>query len=546
MHDFFGARQLCGVLLACLLTACGGGDDDDTVSVSVTPGAISFSAASPEATTPAPRIVTATFGANVAQLSVTHDGPAIAGVRSILDGRTAQITIDPSTPASVGAGVFTGTVAITGQVCANVNCSSLIAGGTAKVSVQYQVSPVVRLVMPYVATAGKSDTVIIRGVGFRAHNVSGVKFGAIAALSSTVVSDTEIQATHPALTAGRYEVQIDASGHQGPITSMATLAVVDPVTFAAGTLAYPTAPASVKNMVYDTERDALLVATDAAGGTLLRYPHQAGPNQTGLWEAASSATIGQLQDITLSTNGAQLLAIAKTALIPIEPVTLVPGTPLKPPALATDNFLKNIVVAHDSLALITTGSGASKATSLYGYNLRTAALTELSASLNNATPAIAANGSRAVLVQGDPKLTSDPAVSTYVAATSAFGNATVSLKQNAVAPAMDRTATRIALNGVKVYSGDFDQIGTLPATTLAVVFRPDGKRAYTYDSAAGAILTFDTSTDRNDTALPRLGPAVALAGHPGTGVKMIISLDGSTLFLAGNAQIVVQPTLSEP
>jgi hypothetical protein len=106
---------------------------------------------------------------------------------------------------------------------------------------------------------------------------------------------------------------------------------------------------------------------------------------------------------------------------------------------------------------------------------------------------------------------------------------------------VDRTGTRAVLNGVNVHGTNFELFGTLPTTTLAVAVKSDGTRAYTYDSAAAGILAFDISANIDEAAYTALGPPVPLAGDPGSGVRMTISPDGNTLFLAGNNQVVIQP-----
>jgi len=533
-------RGFAGALLLSLLSACGdNADGDGSMDTSVSPRTISFNAASADATAPAAQTVTATFGSAIAQLSVIHNGRAIADVRSALVGRTAKITVQPPSPASIGAGVFDGTIAVTGQICADAACSSLIAGNTQTVTVTYQVSPTVRLAMPHVGTAGRSEAVVVRGTGFRGFTVSGLRFGTTPATTSSVVSDTEIHATYPALTAGNHPVQVDFGGHRGTIDSTATLAVVEPLALAAATLSYPLAASpTIEGLIYDAQRSALLVATNINDGTIVRYAYAGGA-----WDAPSSVAVSKLRDIALSPSGTQLLAVSNTALTSLDPSSLAAGSVIAAPSLAANNFLKDIAIANDDKAVVATGTsnGENSATKLYTYDIRTRALSQSSATLNNATAAAAPDGSRIVLMQGTAATTTDLVVTTYSGSTSSFGSALISLKQTSVAPAVDRAATRIALNGVKVYSGDFALLGTLPATTLAVAFRPDGKRAYTYDSAAAAVLTFDTSTSKMGAALPQVGSATALAGNPGTGLKMTISPDGSTLFLAGSTQIVIQP-----
>lgn len=540
MHHRLGLCRVAGTLLVLLLSACGG-DEKDPVTTGISTTSINFSATAPDAATPAAQTVTATFGADVVHLAAIHSGEGIARVTYTLAGKTALLTIEPSAPSAIGAGRYTGVVAITGHTCANAKCSNLAAGNTLTLAVTYQVSPVVQLVAPGVATAGRSATAIIRGVGFQKYAIRGVTFGATPATSFTIVSNNELRAAHPALAAGNYPVQVDIPTHQGVITSTATLKVVEPTAYAAGTLSYPAAASAIRTLLYDAERSALVVATDANGGTLIRYPYV-----DGAWNAANSVTIGALQGVALTLDGAQLLAISTTALTPLDAVSLVKGTAIAAPSLATDNFLKNISVANTNRAVITTGISTSTATAAYLYDVRTAALTKLSTTLNNATPAASADGSRIVLIQGHAALTTAPSVNLFDASSNAFSASAVALNQTSVAPAMDGSATRTVPNGINVYDANLSLMGTLPATTLAVALKPDGKRAYTYDSAAAAVLTFDTSTDKDGNALPQIGTAAALAGNPGGGVIMTISPDGNTLFLAGSAQVVVQPTPQTP
>jgi len=155
---------------------------------------------------------------------------------------------------------------------------------------------------------------------------------------------------------------------------------------------------------------------------------------------------------------------------------------------------------------------------------------------------MAANGSGAYLIQGDPSLTADVQAAKYSTASNSIGSAVTSLRQNTIAPAISRTATRLVLNGTRVYDAAEAFLGTLPATTAAVALKSDGSRAYTYDPTAGGILVFDVSVDRDEAAYAALGAVVPVAGDPGPNVKMILSPDGRTLFLAGGTQLVVQPT----
>ena len=123
---------------------------------------------------------------------------------------------------------------------------------------------------------GNPQPAVIRGEGFLGFATQGVKFGTVAATSFTIISDIEIRATYPALTAGTYAVQLDIPSHVGPITSIADLVVLDPIAYSAGVLAYPTAAPAIRSFLYDAERSSLLVATNINGGTILRYSYAGG------------------------------------------------------------------------------------------------------------------------------------------------------------------------------------------------------------------------------------------------------------------------------
>src|SRR5262249_34538460 len=148
----------------------------------------------------------ATFSKGVVLLAVTHSGNAVAEATYTTNGTSAQISVVPATPETIGAGKFTGAIAVTGYVCSDSSCASLAAGNTETIKVDYSIAPAVRFVGPYVGTTNVGATVSVRGQGFTAFPVTGVTFGGTAASSFTTVSDTEITAAYPALPAGSYSV----------------------------------------------------------------------------------------------------------------------------------------------------------------------------------------------------------------------------------------------------------------------------------------------------------------------------------------------------
>lgn len=528
-------------MLIGLLAGCGGGSGgEEGTRTEISTNAISFRASGPSAGTPAAQEFTVTFGEDIAHLAVVHNGDAIASATSVLDGRTARVTVIPAAPASIGPGPFSGAVAVTGYTCADPTCSRLSAGSTASVSVDYQISPAVQIVAPYVATSGVSDNVLIRGLGFLSFNVNAVRFGDTPATSVTVNSiGTEILATHPPLAAGTYTVYIEAPDHEGEIPSEVSLLVQDPMDYPATTLAYPASTTGARSLLYDPERRALLaVTTSASASPIVRYVYE-----NGAWGAPTqTADPTSFLDAALSADGATLFAITATTLVPVDPVTLAAGTAVTAPSLAENSALKNIVIGNDNRALITTSLTTSGGTRPYLYDPPSGNIVQINALLNNATPAMSGNGAGAVLVQGDPSLTSDPSINVYSTSSNELSTSGAEpLNQNAVPPAIDRAITRIVLNGTRVYDGSLAFLGTLPDTTAAVAISPDGQRAYAYDTAAGGILVYDISEGRDEAEYPALGAVTPLAGDPGSDVRMIIAPDGRTLFLAGSTQIVVQP-----
>jgi hypothetical protein len=523
-----------------LLAGCGGGSGgDESTRTEISTNAISFTAAGPDVATPPSQVITATFGSEIAHLAVVHSGTAVNTVTSTLNGRTATITVEPVSPATVGPGAFIGAVAVTGYTCADSTCSKLAAGTTSTVSVSYQISPVVQLVTPYVETANDSGDVVIRGLGFRSFNVTGVSFGDTPAASFTLVNGTasDIRAVHPALPAGSYPVRLIASNFQGEITTTATLVVVDPPAFAATTLAYPAGGLdTVRKLVYDAERRALLVVSDSGGGAIARYQYSGSA-----WDAPIVQTAG-FRDMVLSTQGTSLYSVTSTSLVPVDPVTLATGTAVAAPSLNTDAFLKNIVVGNDDVALITSGLNGTAQSNSYFYFPAVNSMGSTGNPQVEATPVYNGLGTLAYLIFGHPTLTGDQVLQRYSVLSGQFVNSSISHRQTRLGLAISRNGNRIVVNGARVYSDTEFLLGSLPDTTAAIALKPDGTRAYTYDPTAGGVLVFDISVNRDGAAYAPLGAPVPLAGDPGSNPRMIISPDGGTLFLAGGQQIVVQPT----
>lgn len=249
MHRLTMSRRITAIFLMTLLSACSGGGSSHQASTNISTNTIAFNIASPDELTPASQTFTATVSTGTTYVAVLHNGPAIANASYTLSGTTVQVVINPASPGSLGVGNFTGTVTVTGFSCGDPTCSAPVPGNTQIVNVTYQIPPIVRFVAPYVATTNTPGTVIIRGQGFQKFSISGVTFGATAATAFTVVSDTEIQASYPALTAGSYPVQIQTPISPGTIISQANLVAVNAPGYAATTIPYPSGTPQVNEFL---------------------------------------------------------------------------------------------------------------------------------------------------------------------------------------------------------------------------------------------------------------------------------------------------------
>jgi hypothetical protein len=549
VSDLFVSLRKAGLLLLVLLSACGGGNDSNNGSGSgstqISTHAVSFKVDSATAAAPAGQVVSVTFGTNIAHLGLTQRGVAVGDVTSTFSGRTAQITINPAAPSSIGPGAFEGAVAITGYLCADANCSAFAAAETQTIAVKLQVSATTLYVAPHVIASQSSQSVIVRGVGFSRFNITGVHFGAIAATSMLVTADSELLAQIPALAAGTYPVTVDATDHEGAIPSEAVLTVVDPIAYSSQALNYPATATQINSLVYDPERRSILVATDAANSQIVRYTYDAGS-----WSAQSSGAIPNVRDLALTINGTGLYVLSDSQLTVVNPVSLAAGASYSPSGLASGVFLKSLAVSNLNTAYITTGSATSGAqTQVYVFSERAGAMIPLvDSSLGIATTlnygSIETNiaGSIVVAVQGDPASSAAPAVYVHSASDPGVSLAAtaVTLHQTAAESALDRAGNRLVIGGSLVYDGSLAAAASIPVANATAV-KPDGTRVYAYYSATNAIETFDVSTFTNGASFTSLG-STALLANPGTDPKMTITPDGTTIILAGASQIVIQPT----
>ena len=502
---------------------------------------------------PAPQFVTATISGNVSgtlYILTRVEGPAVASISNVrISGSSGSATVRPAWPSNLGPGTYSSTITVT--ACVNdASCTTgQLTGSPRTIDVTYAIQGAVQgdVVAPRVVAAGVAGEVILRGRGFS--SVSEVSFGGTAATEFEVVSDDEIHATYPALNVGSHPLALNT----GAVVFSGSLAVVAAPGFVAQTLSYPSAPQEISALQYDAEREVLFLGAryaQSANNQILRYPFAGGTGGT-----PQSISIPAFRDMSLSPDGTKLLAVADSALTEVDASTLALSTPRSTGGpLGSLEYLKNIAVANDGYALVTTGYTGSGNTFAYVYSTSTGSfqmLYDTTKAFSYATPAVGPDGSRLVLFQQNSHLTYQYDASSQLTSITSLGFRRAAL----VTPALGRAATRIAVTGVvsdgltngslttNVYDSSYHLLGKLPSTTTAVVIRPDGTRAYTFDSA-GLLRSFDLTASVSGGAFPQVGTGLSIP-NPSTGsspVRIAISPDGGTLFLAGNARIVIQPS----
>jgi len=574
-------------LITTILMGCGGGGGGDPATggggsttpppppppaqatFSLNTATLHFQAAKPNGAVPASQTVTASVtGGTVTgtlYIVVRVTGPAVANVTNITlsSSTSGQGSVVPADPAQLGYGSFSSTITVA-ACTTDPNCTGAqLAGSPATINATYTVGPSVEIdtVMPRVVASGDTGTVILRGHGFTP--ATSLTFGSQSATSLTVVNDSEIHASYPSLPAGSYPISLNT----GAISYHGTLVSVAPPAFPAASLTYPSAPIAVQGLVFDAEHSALFVGVHGASGdTVLRYSFSGGA-----WLSPSSAAVGTLGSIALSHDGSQLLVAADSGLTELssQDLSVTRTTPL-PVAVGRDQPI-NIALANDGNALITRDLGGFTRPLLYSEGSKTLIVAGAATSTSlayNAYAGASGDGSSVLIAQAggisslQPLLKYNATLGTVTPTSLNFETtANVYAPQTLAgfAPAMDTNGSHVILLGQGqtpspftplVYDAQQHLLGVLPEATIAAAINPDGTRAYALDDS-GNLSAFDlTASPPGQGAYPQLGASVMLGTfgetdsfgeHPYARVKMAISPDGGTLFLAGAGGIAVQP-----
>lgn len=479
-------------------------------------------------------VQTWTATSNVPWLAVTPvSGSTASAVSVSVALGTAQVN-------ALNGGTYTGTVTLTPT--SGLPVTIPVSLTIARTQVDY--------VAPYIALSGTPGNVIIRGEKFSLVTPTGVNFGTTPATSFSVISDTEIHATYPALQAGTYTVHVVNT--QGIDRTNAQLTVVNPTTFAAGTLQYPstTGTTLVTGLVYDAARQALLVniwypPQGSGSGLLLRYGYTSG------WSAPTSVALPGNSVIAESVDGTTVFAayadptLAQFTLAQLDPVSLA--------AVKTVTNTEEDVTGT-SIAPSNNGHVIIAATSptdtgdypIFDYSMLNGSLVWMGEPVGvTGTPGAAASiDGSTVLIQSTSGL--------LMSQTQLYDSNLDTLTWQRTAPdaravQLNRDGSRVLLTGLSyqrnIYDANFNLLGGLPASSQASVFGPVSALVYTFDSN-GTVRIFDTSQPTVGGIYPEILPALTPIQNPTNSnyiPTLAITPDERTLFLAADAQIVIVP-----
>jgi hypothetical protein len=372
-----------------------------------------------------------------------------------------------------------------------------------------------------------------------------------------VLSPKEMRVQRPALSAGTYSLQVLTAAGVNAAKPSAKIVVVDPLAAPAGIVDFPAdaRPRRVTDLIYDAERQALVAAvqysSDETTAQILRYTYAGSGwsaptarNQPYLWSLAllpdasgwmATALINSAADNAIVQCVPDFSACENHAVTPLGSVRRT--------AIGMTNDGEPIVL---TIPLPAGGPGNTQR-----YSIQRNTVSSPSAPMTSTGFVAASEDGSAVLI-GDRGIVNGSPQPLQAFRTTGFSGAGsfTAITDDVPFPdrlALDGRGVKAVVNGRLVYDTmTMVHIGMLPSTTRAAVLNRDGSRAYTWDQN-GTVRTFNLSTfpATKNTEYPEVLPAITPAGSPGAGpapeIRLVLTPDGRTLFMAGITQIVVVP-----
>ena len=610
--QFLRASTFSWMLL--MLAACSGGGGGGSPSMtsttppptaaasfSISTNTLMFSASSPTAATPAPQTVSATVNGTVSgTLFVLVDvltGGNVVSVSSVtLSGSNGgRATVTPAAPSALGAGTFTSQLRV--RACMNdSSCATgQLAGSPQVINVTYVITAPVSgpspdptpdpgpgpgpgpspdpgptpgpgptpdpqppmvdasrdVVAPRVAVANVAGQLILRGVALGGttsvtlrSNTAGT---VVQATGVTQVSATEVRASYPALAAGTYSVQLNA----GAVAFTGSLVSVPAVSFASTQLTFTETPDRISTLLYDAERNRLLVATG--------FPAAPSNNKIFVYRGQtltrSVTSFANLRDVTFSADGLRLLAITDTEVLELDPDLLTVSRRTTGPTISGGARLQRIAVANDGKAIVTTGAqGLTAATPAFLYDTVTRTFNTTPIAMLNTSgedrPAgvvATADGSHIYVTQS----TSAQSILDYSASNGSVTRSALTFAQMPdQALAVDQSGQRLipyatGSTPVRVRDGAFNQVGILDVNPIAIAVNRQASRAYVLDNG-NMFHNFRLATGvPNTTSFGEVAPSMIITtpATAGTSIKSGVTHDGATVFMAGVRGVIVISSL---
>lgn len=478
-------------------------------------------------------VLTHNSGQTGGSLNYSIDPSALASLPNAADS-SAQITVVPTSGGSSTSVSF------------NVNLDKNL--------------PQITSLAPYTQLTGQTARVILRGSGFStlASLATALSIQGSTISSATLVNDSEVIAQFAPLSAGDHTVSI--SNALGELTATGTVVAVDAPVYAYA--AIPT-QGSLRSLAYDPERGSLYAANTTAQ-EFMSF-HYTG----GTWTVTSVPATGAY-DVGLSVDGSSLLAASGSStglgggtVQRLDPVTLatidstaIPGGLV--PGFTTLGF--GIPTTNDGRTWLPTGN-LSYVTS---QSLTPTLFTPPSSSVQTDFYygpwfAISRDGERLLITQSASVSPAPPML--YMNAADSV------IRQNPAGLtysyyfSMSETGDRMLFGNVTLRDGSFNLVGSATLPTLSAgqyyavdgLVTPDGSRvyilAYAFNASTNPSLTprvfvFDATTAQTNLNFLGYFDVPDYPGGPPNASSTItgaISLDGRTLFFAGQQYLIVAP-----
>lgn len=430
-------------------------------------------------------------------------------------GNNLSVDIDEAVLQTLENGTYQTSITISS---ADPNVSDLIIPINLVVNL-----PEVHFVAPYVAYTATVDTdyIIIRGEGLTNY-ADQVMLGGVPAGSVTIISDTELNVTPPALSLGTHTIEVKNA--LGYTRQTKPLVVKDPPTSANTTLAVDFD--YMESIVYDAERELLFTAQcylcSFAGSytyisSILKFSY----NSTDSTWGFTAYPYTNLLDIAMTPDGQHLVVLTLDNLILVNPVTMVTEETINLPfpASGTNNAL---AVLNNGYIVVASLNSA--------YSLVDQGFIQLPGNLFYSATGIvtSADGSRAVYGVNNlggtrPFRYIDASTMQEVAAPGTY---------NYLRPSYDRHADRLYSEN-NILDGNFNLLDTVPFWSPTGVISPDGQMAYAFDYNTTQIRKFDLS------GTPPFSELTPVDVTDPESARLGISQDGSLLFVVGLKQFIV-------